>query len=165
MVSIGGLVTLIRMAPQRQPPSQGSFQSSIATSFACLYVLCMAQPDNADIYREFARAVNMNAAELEAWLESDESRRVGLIRPGADESVGRASGRHILRILRTPEDYRHMRKVVGFIRRHRAQEPANIVTSRWRYSLMNWGHDPLKHHGMSETSGLAAAARARHDQR
>ena len=37
-----------------------------------------------------------------------------------------------------------MRKAVGFIRRHRAQEPENMVTSRWRYSLMNWGHDPLK---------------------
>jgi hypothetical protein len=37
-----------------------------------------------------------------------------------------------------------MRKVVGYVRRHRAQEPANIATSRWRYSLMNWGHDPLK---------------------
>ena len=41
-------------------------------------------------------------------------------------------------------DYAHMRQVVGFVRRHRAQEPANPVTSRWRYSLMNWGHDPLK---------------------
>jgi hypothetical protein len=37
-----------------------------------------------------------------------------------------------------------MRKVVGFIRRHLAQQPANIYTSPWRYSLMNWGHDPLK---------------------
>jgi hypothetical protein len=37
-----------------------------------------------------------------------------------------------------------MRKVVGYVRRHLAQEPANMVTSRWRYSLMNWGHDPLK---------------------
>jgi hypothetical protein len=34
--------------------------------------------------------------------------------------------------------------VVGFIRRHLAQRPENEVTSRWRYSLMNWGHDPLK---------------------
>jgi len=57
---------------------------------------------------------------------------------------------HILRILRSAEpeldeaDYRLMRKAAGFIRRHRAQQPANIVTSRWRYSLMNWGHDPLK---------------------
>jgi hypothetical protein len=37
-----------------------------------------------------------------------------------------------------------MRKVVGYVRRHLAQEPANPATSRWRYSLMNWGHDPLK---------------------
>ena len=42
------------------------------------------------------------------------------------------------------EDYAHMRKVVGNDHRHRAQEPANIATSRWRYSLMNWGNDPLK---------------------
>jgi hypothetical protein len=20
----------------------------------------------------------------------------------------------------------------------------NVATSRWRYSLMNWGHDPMK---------------------
>ena len=97
----------------------------------------------------FGGLVNMDADEIEAWLATDESRSVG--QRGADgESIGRASGRRIAAILRTPEpqrseeDYRHMRKVVGFIRRHRAQEPANVVTSRWRYSLMNWGHDPLK---------------------
>lgn len=89
----------------------------------------------------------MGADELEAWLGTPESRRVGF-RRGGGESVGHASGRRIVRILRSgpssDEDYAHMRKVVGFVRRHRAQEPANIVTSRWRYSLMNWGHDPLK---------------------
>jgi hypothetical protein len=37
-----------------------------------------------------------------------------------------------------------MRKVVGYVARHKAQRPENMVTSRWRYSLMNWGHDPLK---------------------
>ena len=37
-----------------------------------------------------------------------------------------------------------MRKVIGFVRRHSAQRPDNTVTSRWRYSLMNWGHDPIK---------------------
>jgi Protein of unknown function (DUF3140). len=94
----------------------------------------------------------MRAAELRAWLETDESHGVGW--KGADgsriESVGHASGRWIADILDKPagaltsEDYAHMRKVVGFVRRHRAQEPANPVTSRWRYSLMNWGHDPLK---------------------
>jgi len=32
---------------------------------------------------------------------------------------------------------------VGFIYRHLAQRPAgNIAAAPWRYSLMNWGHDP-----------------------
>ena len=91
----------------------------------------------------------MAPEELEAWLETPESLRVGFKR-GGGESVGHASGRRIVLLLRfakealSDEDYRHMRKVVGFARRHRAQEPANMVTSRWRYSLMNWGHDPIK---------------------
>ena len=106
--------------------------------------------DRDETYRRFAGLVNMDADELEAWLESEESRAVGWTRPGETESVGRQSGRAIARILRTPReeleeaDYCQMHKTIGFIRRHRAQEPANIVTSRWRYSLMNWGHDPLK---------------------
>jgi hypothetical protein len=59
-----------------------------------------------------------------------------------------------VRILRTAKseleeaDYRLMRKAVGVIRRHLAQRPENIVTSRWRYALMNWGHDPLKDQGL-----------------
>ncbi|MEO7177904.1 MAG: DUF3140 domain-containing protein [Allosphingosinicella sp.] len=97
---------------------------------------------------DFAAAVNMDADELEAWLETAESKRVGFKREDGDESVGHASGRRIVRLLRhgpsKESDFAHMRKVVGFVRRHRAQEPANMVTSRWRYSLMNWGHDPLR---------------------
>lgn len=94
----------------------------------------------------------MSAAELRAWLATKASRSVGW--HGSDgrltESVGHASGRQIVAILEkggrdlTESDYEHMRKVVGFVRRHLAQEPANPVTSRWRYSLMNWGCDPLK---------------------
>jgi hypothetical protein len=110
----------------------------------------MAALDRGKVLREFRAAVNMDAAELEEWLATDESRSVGFRRPGCDESVGHLSGRRIVAILRSrepgldEEDYRHMRRVVGFVRRHRAQEPANPVTSRWRYSLMNWGCDPLK---------------------
>lgn len=101
-------------------------------------------------YRAFREAVNLSPEELEAWLATPESHAVGQKKDKAGESVGHASGRRIAALLRADpaglgeEDYRHMRKVVGFIRRHRAQEPANMVTSRWRYSLMNWGHDPLK---------------------
>jgi hypothetical protein len=103
------------------------------------------------IYDRFYKVVNMGPGELRSWLATGESRGVGFKRPGSGESVGHASGRRIVELLGKgrdslgEDDYAHMRKVIGFVRRHRAQEPANMVTSRWRYSLMNWGHDPLKH--------------------
>jgi hypothetical protein len=109
-------------------------------------------PDRSEIRQKFHSLVNMTAAEIEEWLETDGSRAVGW--KGKDgrarESVGHASGRRIVEILRKrddaldEDDYAHMRKVIGFIRRHSAQRPQNIYTSRWRYSLMNWGHDPTK---------------------
>lgn len=112
----------------------------------------MRKLDHEKIGREFAELVNMGADEIEKWLATKDSRSVGW--KGQDgkarESVGHASGRRIVEILRkgkqqlTEDDYAHMRKVVGFVRRHLAQRPENVYTSRWRYSLMNWGHDPLK---------------------
>lgn len=109
-----------------------------------------ATPDRDKIYARFNQAVNMAPAELGEWLDTEQSHKVGFKKDGQGESVGHASGRRILNILakRKAElddgDYAHMRKVVGFVRRHSAQVPENMVTSRWRYSLMNWGHDPLK---------------------
>lgn len=94
----------------------------------------------------------MDAGELEEWLGTPESHAVGWKGRGgaSSESIGHAAGRRVVAILRTApalhteDDLAHMRKVVGYVRRHRAQQPENVVTSRWRYSLMNWGHDPLK---------------------
>ena len=100
--------------------------------------------------REFAEAVNMTPKELEQWLETPESQEVGQ-KEGDGESVGHASGRRIVEILRTrkddlgDDDFEHMRKVIGYVRRHLAQRPdSDVEHSRWRYSLMNWGHDPVK---------------------
>lgn len=114
----------------------------------------MAKDDHETVWKNFHDAVNMAPAELEHWLETDESREVGFKRDGG-ESVGHASGRRIVIILRTHKDeldgsdYAHMRKVVGFVRRHLAQggphQEHKVPESRWRRSLMNWGHDPLKH--------------------
>jgi hypothetical protein len=112
----------------------------------------MKSLDRDCVYRDFRTAVNMSRVALADWLESEESLRVGWKGNDgrASESVGHASGRRILAILAKErralddEDYRHMRKVVGYVRRHLAQRPENVVTSRWRYSLMNWGHDPLE---------------------
>jgi hypothetical protein len=112
-----------------------------------------AKDDHDQVYRNFHDAVNMAPKEIEDWLETDESKKVGFKREGASESVGHASGRRIVQILRTHKaeldggDYAHMRKVVGFVKRHCGQGPHDeykVPTSRWRYSLMNWGHDPLK---------------------
>jgi hypothetical protein len=99
---------------------------------------------------EFGEAVNMTAKELERWLATDESKAAGQKSDGG-ESTGHESGRRIVGLLQaeksalTEEDYAHMRKVIGYVHRHLAQRPAGDVReTKWRYSLMNWGHDPLK---------------------
>ena len=98
----------------------------------------------------FRAVVNMRASRLERWLETEESWGVGWGRDAAGESVGHRSGRRIVGLLRTKradytdDDLAHMRKVVGYVRRHLAQRPrGDFRRSRWRYSLMNWGHDPM----------------------
>lgn len=104
-----------------------------------------------DTYAEFKDAVNMTASELGEWLESDESKAVGQKSADGAESVGHDSGRKIIDILHTKKadltdaDQAHMRKVVGYVHRHLAQRPqGDVRDTKWRYSLMNWGHDPLK---------------------
>ncbi len=112
-----------------------------------------ATDEQAEIRKDFAAAVNMSPSEIEKWLDREESKDVGWKGEdgkGSGESVGHASGRHIVRIKAkkvadlTEDDYDHMRKVVGYVARHGKQRPANPAESRWRYSLMNWGHDPMK---------------------
>lgn len=111
----------------------------------------LSPEEEAEIRREFDRLVNLTSTELAAWLETPESRRVGMVRRGETESVGRQSARRILAIRAktaedlTEADYAHMKKVIGYCRRHLAQRPWGDVTdTRWRWSLMNWGHDPLR---------------------
>jgi len=103
-----------------------------------------------DIQAEFKKDVNMTASELERWLKTEESKSVGQD-SGNGESIGHQSGEHIVRILHkkkadiTPDDEAHMHKVHSYVSRHSAQRPhGDVEHSRWRYSLMNWGHDPLK---------------------
>ncbi|SET05160.1 DUF3140 domain-containing protein [Hymenobacter actinosclerus] len=106
-----------------------------------------------DIYTEFKKEVNMTASELEKWLKTDESKSVGQD-SGDGSSIGHHSGEKIVQILHkkkadlTEADYAHMHKVHSYISRHSAQggpdDKSETKTSPWRYSLMNWGHDPLK---------------------
>lgn len=106
-----------------------------------------------DIWREWTELLNIPPAELESWLQTKESQSAGDFKSG--ESTGHKSGRHIVEIKRTRKDdltddqWAHMAKVTGYIKRHCAQHGPehNVEESAWRYSLMNWGHDPLKGEG------------------
>ncbi len=82
---------------------------------------------------------------LQEFLESNDSNRVGWKEDGG-ESVGHQSGRRIVELLQKgdseydEDDISHMRKVVGYVHRHRAQGPSkhDVEHSKWRHSLMNW---------------------------
>ena len=111
----------------------------------------MSSEDQDQTRREFSEAVTMTGKELEHWLGTDEAQQVGQKKDGHDESTGHESGRRIVAILGTrkddltEDDYAHMRKVVGYVKRHLAQRPdGDVSATPWRYSLMNWGHDPEK---------------------
>ncbi|MBD1808433.1 DUF3140 domain-containing protein [Microcoleus sp. FACHB-SPT15] len=105
--------------------------------------------DVKSVVDEFHQVVNMTPKTLESWLDTEESQSVGQ-KDGDDESIGHKSGRHIIQLLEKKDDYSdddlsHMKKVISYVHRHSAQKPSgDIEHSRWRYSLMNWGHDPLK---------------------
>lgn len=99
----------------------------------------------------FKEAVNLTPKALERWLETDDAKRVGQKPEGGGESTGHAMGREIVTLLQkkqgdlTDTDYEKMHKVVSYVHRHLAQRPSgDVENSNWRFSLMNWGHDPLK---------------------
>jgi Protein of unknown function (DUF3140) len=118
----------------------------------------VADNDVAEAYDEFTEVVNMTKSELTKWLDSEESRSVGMTASGdkktgtgGAESQGHESGRMIVALLEKKkadldeDDVTQMKRVAGYVHRHLAQKPGRDVEhSRWRYSLMNWGHDPLK---------------------
>lgn len=111
----------------------------------------MDEAERKKVRSEFRDVVNMAPKELETWLATAESQNVGWSDDGG-ESTGHASGRRNVGLKRkyvaemTDDDHAHMKKVIGYVRRHLAQggPQQDLAQSRWRYSLMNWGHDPLK---------------------
>jgi hypothetical protein len=116
----------------------------------------MNDGEKQSVHAEFDRLVNMTPARLRTWLDSEESRSVGMTAggdkvtgSGQSESVGHHMGKRILEIrgktrnALSDQDFADMRTVVGYIHRHSAQRPrGDISDTRWRKSPMNWGHDP-----------------------
>ncbi|SDS34744.1 DUF3140 domain-containing protein [Christiangramia echinicola] len=110
----------------------------------------MENIEKEEIYDEFYNKVNMTPSEIERWLDTDKAKSVGK-NSGDGESIGYKSGNKIITIKRKNKselnnsDYEHMKKVNSYIARHSAQKPEDgIKESDWRYSLKNWGHDPIK---------------------
>ena len=112
-----------------------------------------------EAYDEFTDAVNMTRSELTKWLDTEDSKSVGMkaggekkTSSGGGESQGHESGRMIVDLLGKKkadldeDDVKQMKRVTGYVHRHLKQKPGkeDVADSRWRYSLMNWGHDPLK---------------------
>lgn len=75
--------------------------------------------DEDTTWDRFHETVNMTARELEKWLATEESNAVG-------QKPGEANRPHR-----------------GRLRAH-AQGSSATPSVTWRYSLMNWGHDPAK---------------------
>jgi len=100
------------------------------------------------IIRDFKQAVNMTPKQLQNWLDTDDSKVVGQ-KDGNDESIGHKSGKYIVKLLQRQSDYSEddiaqMQRVISYVKRHSAQRPSGEVkNTHWRFSLMNWGHDPL----------------------
>lgn len=109
-----------------------------------------SEKPRSQIWDEWTRLVNIPADDLSDWLGTEESHAVGDTDTG--ESTGHKSGRRIVDILQTAKadltdaQWDHMARVVGYIERHTAQggPEEDVENSAWRYSLMNWGHDPMK---------------------
>ncbi len=103
------------------------------------------------------RTVRASKDEPQYQVRSDKTGADAVHKASAHSKSGSRQGnrtvwgrRAILRSKRaepqlSDDDYAHMRKVVGYAKRHLAQRPRGDVSdSAWRYSLMNWGHDPTR---------------------
>ena len=112
----------------------------------------MDKDKSEEIYKAFKSVVNMTPAQLKLWLDSKESKAVGSkADSGSGKSVGHHSGRRIVEIQHKKKaeldasDFAHMQKVVGYVHRHLEQRPyGDVAETPWRYSSMNWGHDPIQ---------------------
>jgi Protein of unknown function (DUF3140) len=107
--------------------------------------------DEADeVRREFDDNVNMTAAELEKWLDTDESKRVGQkdggesarLRPQDRQDPQHQAGRIEAGRPRSHEEGQRLRVAASEAAPGQAEGPAQDTA--WAHSLKNWGHDPLK---------------------
>jgi hypothetical protein len=109
----------------------------------------VSDPEIELVWEAFHEVVNMNSEELRTWLLVDAANEDAF---PADPDLGLAElGRRVVDILRkrkvdlTDADVAAMREVVDFVEKALITPPTEeAANARWRRSLMNVGHDPLK---------------------
>lgn len=146
-----GAASAKKKSPTAKKKSSGSSSAKTSKRTSTAKKTSRSKDDDDQVIKDFKQMVNLAPKTLEKWLDTAESKKVGFKDDGKGESVGHESGAKILKILAkrkdkyTDDDVKHIHKVVGYIKRHLAQKPkGDISASNWRYSLMNWGHDPTK---------------------
>jgi hypothetical protein len=102
------------------------------------------------LYQEFRGYINMGAGELGKWLDTKESKCIDL-EPQDSDILSRKAGERTIKILRkkpfelTKSNYDHMERAIAFFTDKLSERPEGDVTETlWRYTLKNWGYDPLK---------------------
>jgi hypothetical protein len=100
---------------------------------------------------DFRSVVNVSSDQLARWLSTPESNKIHFPDEPKLNPGNKVPGPVILSLLKkrrekyTETDFDQMDNVVRFVRERLTKKPkGDIVASNWRYSLMNWGHDPTK---------------------
>lgn len=98
----------------------------------------MVDPTPMSTYAEFHRLVNMSPRSILAWQQDDRARcasQLATIRRLGQLARLKAKAKGAW----TPADARYARKVLGFIKRHEAQERAHGCSYLRTVALRNWG--------------------------
>ena len=94
------------------------------------------------IRAEFLRLVNMRPEAIRAWARDPRAHCYSQLATIRRLPKLAALRRRAARVgyLPTPAEVRYMRKVVGFIKRHKAQVRTQGCTEGRAVALRNWGH-------------------------
>ncbi len=125
-------------------------QQLLAKKLNGKYKIDFMNEDQKQTHQHFKELVNMTAAQLTEWLDTEESKSTGQD-SGDGEAIGHKSGKMIVDILNKKqsefdeEDFDQMKRVISYISRHKAQKPdGDVSETKWNYSLKNWGYDYTK---------------------
>ncbi len=150
-------------SPQKMAQSTSSGKPDPSS---CGHMFTKPLPEGAnprELVKEFMATVNMDAGEIAAFLNTDESRKAANLTEEFQEQQGRHLGRRVCELLEKvgekkslhdphayelsllyEADLREMFQVTDYIRCHLKERNEKEKDPLWRFRLMNCEYDPLK---------------------